>query len=178
MSDAHVRPGRRDDLPRLTEIYNYYVVNTPITFDLEQQSVERRGLWMDQFAESGRHRLLVAEVGGAVVGYAGTTRFRAKPGYDTTVETTVYCSPDSAGQGLGRLLYGALFASIAREDIRRIVAGYVPPNAASAALHQRFGFQPVGVFPEVGFKFGRYWDVAWLERPLLLPKEDLDRAPG
>jgi len=69
---------------------------------------------------------------------------------------------------VGLDLYTALFEALAEADIHRIVAGYVPPNAASAALHERFGFKPVGVFTENGYKFGRYWDVCWLERPLRL----------
>src|SRR5207253_5040867 len=108
----------------------------------------------------------VAEKNGLVVGYAGTTRFRPKPAYDTTVETTVYCSSETIGKGVGSRLYAALFEAIAGEDIHRIVAGYTLPNPASAALHARFGFKPVGIFSEVGRKFGRYWDVAWNERPL------------
>jgi phosphinothricin acetyltransferase len=91
-------------------------------------------------------------------------RWRPKPAYDTTVETTIYCAPESLGKGIGAKLYAALFDAIAYEDVHRIVAGYVPPNPASAALHERFGFRPVGTFSEVGFKFGTYWDVCWVER--------------
>lgn len=161
-----VRPATRADLPRLTEIYNHYVIHTPITFDLEPYTVERRAAWFEQFAPTGRHRLLVAEEEGLVIGYAGTTRFRVKPAYDTTVETTIYCSQEALGKGVGRMLYAALFETLAGENINRIVGGYTLPNAASAKLHEHFGFKPVGIFSEVGFKFGRYWDVQWTERPL------------
>jgi phosphinothricin acetyltransferase len=170
MSDVLIRPANSEDLPRLTEIYNHYVVNTPITFDLEPYTVDRRKPWFEQFATAGRHRLLVAEVDGLVVGYAGTTRFRPKPAYDTTVETTIYLSSEAAGKGIGSKLYGSLFDALANEDIHRIVAGYAMPNPASKALHERFGFQLVGIFHENGRKLGRYWDVAWSERPLRLEK--------
>jgi len=163
-----IRPASRADLPRLTEIYNHYVVHTPVTFDLEPYTVERRVAWFEQFALQGRYRLLVAEEDGLVIGYAGTTRFRVKPAYDTTVETTIYCSHEAVGRGVGRLLYGALFEALADENINRIVGGYTLPNPASARLHEHFGFKPVGIFSEVGFKFGRYWDVQWTERPLRL----------
>jgi phosphinothricin acetyltransferase len=166
---VRIRPASSADLPRLTEIYNYYVVNTPVTFDLEPYTVERRAAWFDQFASTGRYRLLVAEESGLVVGYAGTTRFRVKPAYDTTVETTVYSAPEFVGQGIGKELYAALFEALAGEDLHRIVGGYTLPNTASARLHEQFGFRRVGVFSEVGFKFGKYWDVAWTERPLRLP---------
>ena len=168
MSEVRIRPGAPPDLPRLTEIYNYYVVHTPVTFDIEPYSVEKRAAWLDQFSRMGRYRLLVAEGDSGIVGYAGTTRFRPKPAYDTTVETTIYCAPESVGKGIGPKLYAALFDGIAGEDIHRIVAGYVLPNPSSEALHDRFGFKPAGVFHENGRKFGRYWDVAWVQRPLRL----------
>lgn len=160
-----IRPARIDDLPRLTAIYNHYVLHSPATFDLEPKTIDQRAEWLAQFASTGRHRLLVAVEDGVVQGYAGTMRWRPKPAYDTTVETTIYCAPESLGRGIGARLYQALFAAIAGENIHRIVAGYVPPNAASAALHERLGFRQVGVFSEVGYKFGRYWDVCWVERP-------------
>ena len=170
MAEIRIRPAAGSDLPRLTEIYNHYVVHTPVTFDLEPYTVERRAAWLEQFAPTGRHRLLVAEEAGVVHGYAGTMRFRFKPAYDPTVETTVYCSPEAIGKGIGSRLYAALFEALADEDIHRVVAGYTMPNPASAALHERFGFRPVGVYSEVGRKFGRYWDVAWGERPLHLAR--------
>ena|ERR1039458_6979392 len=71
MSSAWIRPARNEDLPRLTEIYNHYVVHSPATFDLEPKTIEQRYEWFAQFKETGRHRLLVAEEGGVVMGYAG-----------------------------------------------------------------------------------------------------------
>ncbi len=103
------RAANRDDLPRLTEICNYYVVHTPITFDVKPWAVEQRISWFEQFDKTGRYRLLVAEQDSLVVGYAGTTRFRPKAAYDTTVETTIYCAAEFIGKGLGTQLYAALF---------------------------------------------------------------------
>jgi len=165
VSGLTIRPARLDDLPRLTEIYNHYVLHSPATFDLEPKTLDQRRERFAQFAPTGRHSLLVAEEAGSVLGYAGTMRWRPKPAYDTTVETTIYCAPESVGKGVGAKLYAALFDALAGELIHRIVAGYVPPNPASAALHDRLGFKPVGTFSEVGYKFGQYWDVCWLERP-------------
>jgi phosphinothricin acetyltransferase len=169
LSDIKIRNASLDDLQQVTDIYNYYVLHTPITFDLEPFTVEQRTPWFLQFSRSGRYRLLVAEQDSRILGYAGTTRFRPKAAYDTTVETTVYCSPNDVSKGIGRRLYARLFTALSQEDIHRIVAGYALPNPASAALHEYFGFKTVGVFSENGRKFGRYWDVLWMERPLLLP---------
>jgi phosphinothricin acetyltransferase len=164
MSALLIRPAERRDLARITAIYNHYVLNTPITFDVSAYSVEAREPWFSQFRSAGRHRLLVADANGVVMGYAGTTRFRPKAAYETTVETTIYCAPEAVGQGIGRLLYAGLFEKLEGEDIHRFVAGYALPNPASEALHRRFGFQVVGVFSENGRKLGRYWDVCWTER--------------
>jgi len=164
MSEIKITNAKRSDLARITEIYNYYVLNTPVTFDVEPYTVEQRESWFSQFAPTGRHRLLVAEQSGIVLGYAGTTRFRPKAAYETTVETTIYCAPDAVGMGIGKRLYAALFAALRGEDIHRFVAGYALPNPASEALHREFGFKVVGVFSENGRKFGKYWDVCWTER--------------
>jgi phosphinothricin acetyltransferase len=110
--------------------------------------------------------LLVAIDEGRLVGYASTSRWRPKAAYDTTVESTVYVHPDAVGRGVGTALYSTLFDSLSQEDIHTIVAGISLPNPASVAMHERFGFRPVGVFGEVGRKFDRFWDVAWFQRPL------------
>jgi phosphinothricin acetyltransferase len=162
--ELRIRPAVRKDLARLTEIYNYYVVHTPVTFDVEPYTVERRESWFAQFGATGRYRLLVAEANEVVIGYAGTTRFRPKAAYETTVETTIYCDQNVTGRGIGRRLYAALFDAVRGEDIHRFVAGYALPNPATAAIHERFGFKVVGVFSENGRKFGKYWDVCWVER--------------
>jgi phosphinothricin acetyltransferase len=164
MSETRIRMAERTDLARMTELYNYYVLNTPVTFDVEAYTVERREVWFAQFGMTGRYRLLVAEENGVVMGYAGTLRFRPKVAYETTVETTIYCAPERVGKGIGRRLYAELFEALKGEDVHRFVAGYTLPNAASEALHRQFGFKVVGVFSEIGRKFGKYWDVCWLER--------------
>lgn len=160
----HIRLARLADLPRLVEIYNHYVVNTPITFDLEPFSVEARRAWFDLHRDHGRHRLLVGELDGAIVGYACSHQFRIKAAYDSTVETSVYCAPDHLRRGAGSALYDALFDALRGEDIASFIAGITLPNDASIALHARYGFEQVGVMHRVGRKFDSYWDVAWLER--------------
>jgi phosphinothricin acetyltransferase len=155
------------DIDRLTELYNHYILETTITFDLQPYTVEqRREKWFSHYANSGRHRLLVAEYDRQVVGYATSSQFRVKAAYDTSVETSIYLSAEAQGQGIGSQLYSALFDLLATEDVHRAYAGITLPNEASIAIHHKFGFEQVGLFREVGRKFGRYWDVAWLEKTL------------
>jgi phosphinothricin acetyltransferase len=161
-----VRSARAGDLPALVEVYNHHVLTPPITFDVEAYSAATRTPWFEQFAERGRHRLFVAELGSRVVGYASSTRFHAKAAYDTSVECSAYVAHDCHGQGVGGALYDRLFAELAAEPVHRIYAGITQPNAASVALHERFGFRLSASYHEVGFKLGRYWDVCWYEKRL------------
>jgi phosphinothricin acetyltransferase len=161
-----VRPATDADLPRLNEIYNHYIVNTPITFDIEPWTVEQRREWFTHYALDGTHRVLVAEEGGVILGSTWSSQFRPKRAYHTTIETSVYCAPESVGRGIGALLYEALFEALRGEPIHRALAGITQPNDASVKLHERFGFKRVALFSEVGFKFDKYWDVVWYEREL------------
>lgn len=161
-----VRPARLSDLAAIVEIYNHYVIETAITFDVEPFSVETRRPWFEAFSDGGRHRLLVAEEAGVVAGYACSHPFRAKAAYDTSIETTIYLAHELRGRGIGVQLYTALFEALEGEDLHRALAGITEGNPGSIALHERLGFRPTGVLTHVGRKFDRYWDVAWLEKQL------------
>ncbi|MGW1789820.1 N-acetyltransferase family protein [Streptomyces tubercidicus] len=192
--EVQVRAGVEADLPALTDLYNHYIRETSITFDLEPFTPEQRRPWLHSHPQDGPHRLLVAQettertknphngpspgpgVGAAIsgsgsadgtlLGYATSSAFRPKAAYAPSVEVTVYCAPHAAGRGIGTLLYQALFKALADEDVHRAYAGIAQPNEASVRLHTRFGFRHLGTYTEVGRKFGRYWDVAWYEKEL------------
>ena len=162
-----IRPGQLSDLPRIVEIVNYYIENTHITFDVHPFAPEQRVEWFHEHNNGGRYRMLVAEdEHGGIVAYAGSARFRPKQAYETTVELSIACDSNATGKGVGTRLYGELLDILSGEDVHRVVAGIAQPNPASIALHERFGFQPIGTFTEVGRKFGRYWDVIWMEKAL------------
>jgi len=171
MAEIKIRPAVRDDLPRLTEIYNYYIVNTPITFDMEPFTVEERARWFDEHAGTRRHRMFVAEEAGRVVGYTYSGPFSDRAAYDTSAATSIYCAQDATERGIGTMLYRSLFDALKNEDIHRLLAGITLPNDASIKLHRKFGFTEVGVFSECGRKLGRYWDVVWMQRALRLAGE-------
>ncbi|MFJ9247684.1 GNAT family N-acetyltransferase [Streptomyces sp. NPDC101776] len=171
-TEVQVRPGVDSDLDALTDLYNHYVRETPITFDTVAFTPEERRPWLLSHPEDGPYRLKVAVDGTfqgnsqRILGYATSSPYRTKPAYSTSVELTVYLAPDAAGRGIGTLLYEALLADLATEDVHRAYAGIAQPNEASTRLHERFGFRYIGTHREVGRKFGRYWDVAWYEKEL------------
>jgi phosphinothricin acetyltransferase len=160
-----VRAAEPRDARTLNDIYNHYVRTSHVTFDAEPASLDRRRDWLRE-RSGGRHRVLVAQGVKQLLGYASSGPHRARPGYATTVETSVYVVPACTGRGVGTSLYGALFDALREEDLHRALAGIALPNPASIALHRSFGFTQVALFTEQGRKFGRYWDVAWFERPL------------
>lgn len=161
-----VRPGEEKDLVQINEIYNHYVRETPITFDIDEITMDARREWFGHYSSAGRYRLFVAVERDLLLGYATSTELFPRRAYETSVTSSVYCSPDATGRGIGSMLYGALFDALSDEDVHRAYGGITVPNAASIALHEKFGFRKVGQFAEQGRKFDRYWDVAWFEKEL------------
>src|SRR3954469_25722324 len=164
--DLLIRVAVEADVPAMAAIYNHYVETSHATFDISPVSLENRLAWFQSFGETGPFRLVVAERAGQVIGYAGSGRFREKAAYATSVEMTVYVHPEALGLGIGARMYERLFELLAGEPIHRAYAGFTLPNPASLALHHRFGFRDLGIYEEVGHKFGQYWSVQWLEKPM------------
>ena len=174
-----VRPARREDLPELTDIYNFEVENGVSTFDTEPWSVEQRSVWFDAHdtgdaALLGAHPLLVATMPLAasasspdahqVVGYASLSGFRDKDAYATTVELSVYVHPDWRGKRVASKLLEGIIAIARRCDgVRCIVSVITAGNEASTALHRRFGFSYAGTLHGVACKFGRWLDTDYWE---------------
>jgi len=173
-----IRHAQNDDLESLTQIYNHYVRNSIATFDTIPFAPEARRQWLTLHAEGSPHQLWVAEQRGALLGYASSSRFRPKPAYDSSVETSVYLHPDHLGKGLGLELYEHLFAALAPFALHRAYAGIAQPNPASVALHRAVGFELAGTFTEAGNKFGGFHDVQWFEKDLQqqIPPENARRS--
>ena len=174
MIEIAIRQFFPADIVDLTALYNRYIRETAITFDLQPYTAEQRQrAWMSHYAHSGRYRLFVAEFSDGsieenrqIIGYASSSQFHSKAAYETSVETSIYLDSDFVGKGLGSQLYGALFFALSQEDVHRAYAGVTLPNEASMAVHRKFGFKQAALYREVGRKFDRYWDVMWLEKEL------------
>jgi L-amino acid N-acyltransferase YncA len=115
---------------------------------------------------SRTHPWLVAEIDGEVVGYAYGSYHHERAAYRWAADVTVYIAANHHRRGIGRALYGALFALLERQGIYELCAGVTLPNDGSVALHESLGFAPVGVYHDVAFKFGRWYSVGWWQMSL------------
>jgi L-amino acid N-acyltransferase YncA len=159
----NVRPAAHADLPAILDIYNEAVLNTTATYDYEPQTLEARAAWFQEH-ELDRYPVFVAHNGdGRVIGWSSLSRFRPRVGYRFTGEDSVYVAADQRGRGVGKLLLPPLIEAARQMGLRAIVAGIDAESQASLRLHARFGFQPVAHLKQVGFKFGRWLDVIYME---------------
>jgi phosphinothricin acetyltransferase len=162
MSEVLIRPATLDDAAAINAIYNPLIEETHVSFDEEPWSIERRQQWIRE-RSGGRHLVLVAEIGGDVVGFAASGSFRRKSAYDSSVESTICLFPDQTGRGVGRRLMAALLEQLAAAGTHRIYAIVALPNDPSVEFHLAMGFRSVGIQHEVGRKFGRYWSTELFE---------------
>lgn len=163
MDEVRIRHCAPGDYGVVVAIYNYYIENTHTTFATTPYSIGERAPWFSQFNESGPNQLLVAEQGDAVLGFCCSTPFSNRSAYDVSVETTVYLAMDATGRGIGKRLYDELLENLSGIGLHGAYAGIALPNDASVKLHESLGFRNVGVYEEVGWKFDKYWSVAWYE---------------
>ena len=160
MTEVTVRSASAADADTLARIYNYYVENTVITFEEEAVSSDSM---VARVAEVQGLSLpwLVAEVDEKVIGYAYANRWKVRSAYRHSVETTIYLEHGLEGRGVGKTLYAALLPPLQARGIHAVIGGAALPNEASVALHEKLGFDHVATFREVGFKHGRWVDVAY-----------------
>ena len=162
---AAIRAAGADDAEALARIYNHYIESTIITFEEEAIDAGEMTRRIDDVA-AATLPWLVAERDGDVVGFAYASKWKGRCAYRYSVETTVYVDHRCPRQGLGSLLYGALLPRLKDAGLHAAIGGIALPNDASVALHERFGFEKVAQFKEVGFKFGRWIDVGYWEKLL------------
>jgi phosphinothricin acetyltransferase len=159
-----IRIASEDDRHDFAEIYAPVVEQTHISFELVAPAADEMARRISAALEN--HVCLVAEEAGRVNGYAYAGKYRDKPAYRWSTETTIYIRDGSRGKGIGRSLYAALLRILAAQNYRRAFAGIALPNQGSVALHEAAGFKHIGTNPEAGFKFGRWHDLGWWSFPL------------
>jgi len=161
---VETRIARLEDAEAIRQIYNIEVSTSTVTFDLVPRTLEDQVTWLQ--ARSGAHVVVVAEDAGEVVGFASLSPFRARPAYNSTVESSVYVRSDQRGKGVGALLLNELVELAAQHGFHTAIARIVGGHEASIGLHRTVGFAQVGVEREVGHKFGTWLDVVVMQRML------------
>ncbi|WP_043319746.1 arsinothricin resistance N-acetyltransferase ArsN1 family B [Microbulbifer sp. HZ11] len=155
-----IRQAEKSDAANIAEIYNYYVLNTCITFEVEPVTEEEMTLRILECQENGLP-WLVAEYEGEVVGYSYASKWKGRCAYRHSVEATVYLDRTAVSKGWGSKLYSDLFSKLAKSGVHAVISGIALPNDASVSLHEKFGMEKVAHFKEVGRKFDNWVDVGY-----------------
>src|SRR6266850_930759 len=158
-----VRAATHADLPGILEIYNEAVFNTTATYDYEPRTLEHRVAWFEDHEKSNYPMFVAVNDAGRVVGWSALNRYHDRKGYQFSTENSIYVAADQRGQGTGKLLLPPLIEGARQRGLHAILAGIDAQNEVSIRLHASFGFVEVAHFKQVGFKFGRWLDVIYME---------------
>lgn len=174
MPIRHADPA--GDAAAIAAIYAPFVEETAVSF--EEQAPDGTAMAERIRTTTREYPWLVADIDGAVAGYAYASRHRARPGYRWAADVAVYVAEAHRRQGVGGALYGALLPLLTRQGLRSVCAGITLPNPPSVALHERCGFRPVGVYHRIGWKAGAWRDVGWWQRELAPAGTEPPAPPG
>lgn len=161
MSELSLRLAAETDLRAINDIYNYYVLNSTCTYQLEPETDEARRAWFASHGE--RYPVTVAEEEGEVIGWGSLSKFRERAAYAPSVEASVYVRHDRLGRSIGRVLLVDLIERAKQLGYHTLIGGASADQTASIRLQVALGFQPIGRFREVAMKFGRRLDVEFLQ---------------
>lgn len=166
-----VRAASEADLPAILDIYNEAVLNTTASYDYEPRTLEHRQQWFAERQSEGYAVFVAVDDRGRVVGWSALNPYHSRSGYRFTAENSVYVAADQRGRGIGRQLLGPLLEAARARGLRAVIAAIDADNESSIRLHASFGFEKVGHFPQIGFKFDRWLDVVYMQKLL-------DGVPG
>lgn len=159
-----IRPATRADLGAINDIYNHYVLHSTCTYQEEPETIAQRQTWFD--AHDAEHPITVLEIEGQVVGWASLSRFHPRSAYRRTAENSLYLRGDVHGRGLGAALLDDLLHRAKQAGLHTILGLIDAEQAPSVALHRKFDFIEVARLKQVGFKFGRWLDVVYMQKML------------
>jgi L-amino acid N-acyltransferase YncA len=167
-----IRRAKREDCPGILEIYNDAVFTTTATYDYKPRTLDHREAWYDDHQRTGFPIFVATNEDQRIVGWSALNRFHDRAGYRFTSENSIYIAADHRGRGIGKLLLKPLIDAGQELKLHAIIAAIDGDNQASIRLHEGFGFEKVGHFKKVGFKFNRWLDVVYMERLLSEPRVD------
>jgi L-amino acid N-acyltransferase YncA len=157
-----IRHATENDLPQILDIYNDIIKNTTAVYYYEPHTLEMRKKWFNERKQQG-FPIFVAEEEGNILGLSSIGPFRIPTAYQFSVENTVHVAAHARGRGIGKLLMPPIIEAAKELKKHAIIAGIDATNEVSLRLHKRFGFVEVAHFKEVGYKFGRWLDLKFLE---------------
>jgi phosphinothricin acetyltransferase len=168
-----IRTATEADLQSILDIYNDAVLNTTAVYDYEPHTLEMRRQWF-RIKEAQGYPVFVAEENGQVVGFSSIGPWRAWAAYKYSVENSIYVAAGQRGKGIGKKLLEPLIKAAEELDLHTIIAGIDSTNEVSIKLHERFGFKEVGHFRQVGYKFGRWLDLTFMQLILKTPEQPVE----
>jgi phosphinothricin acetyltransferase len=163
--EKRIRRIEHGDAPAIRAIYAPFVASGATSFEVEVPDVASLVRRMDDLQET--HPWLVLEAGGEVLGYAYASPHRTRKAYQWCVEVSAYVAERARGRGVGRALYVSLLEILRRQGYVNAYAGITVPNPASVGFHEALEFRLIGVYERIGYKLGRWHDVAWYQRRVL-----------
>lgn len=154
-----IRNATIKDAHQIAEIYNHYVESSIITFEETPLKIHEVEKWIKEIIQ--KLPWFVFEKDGKLLGYAHASSWKSRCAYRNSVESTVYLRPNAFGNGIGTQLYSKLLNALKQLGYHAVIGGISLPNDASIALHEKLGFEKIGQFKEVGYKFNRWIDVGY-----------------
>ncbi len=162
IADYRIRVATIADLPAINDIYNHYVLHSTCTYQEVPETIEARRAWFERHGSS--HPVTVAvDAAGVVLGWASLSAYHPRSAYRFTVENSVYLRHDVRGRGLGRALLADIVARARALGHHTIIGLIDADQPASIALHSKAGFIEVGRMKQVGYKFGKWLDVVYMQ---------------
>ena len=158
----------------IVDIFNDAILNSTALYEYRPRTLETMRGWFDAKAQGGFPVIGLEDAEGRLLAFGSYGTFRAFPAFKYTVEHSVYVHPAHRGQGLGKVMLQALVDAARAQNVHAMVGGIDAANAGSIALHEGLGFVHVGTLPQVGFKFGRWLDLAFYQLLLDTPAQPVD----
>jgi phosphinothricin acetyltransferase len=158
----------------ILDIFNDAILTSTALYDYKARTPESMVAWFDSKARGGYPVIGLEDADGTLVAFGSYGAFRAFPAFKYTVEHSVYVHRDHRGRGLGRQVMEAVIVAAQHNGIHAMIGAIDASNAGSIALHERLGFRQVGTLPQVGFKFGRWLDLAFYQRTFDTPHDPVD----
>ncbi|MGT2711326.1 GNAT family N-acetyltransferase [Streptococcus oriscaviae] len=165
-----IRSAQPSDARELVAIYAPYVEETAISFEIQVPTVPEFEGRIERTLE--KFPYLVAVEGNEILGYAYASTYYARAAYDWTVELFVYLRQDARGKGIGQQLYARLEEKLLARGFKNFLACIALPNPASIAFHEKMGYEQVAYFRKVGYKFGSWHDIVWMQKSLIEEEKD------